>query len=63
MKNKQWWSIAVHTGRHISAGNYIGQCYATYDEIKKALGPWCRIEGNSVRVFGKPTTTSVTHTT
>ena len=54
MKSKQWWSIAVHTGKYISVGNYIGQCHATYDEIKKALGPWCRIEGNSVKVFGKP---------
>lgn len=40
----KWWYISVKNV-------YIGKCQATFEQIKKACGPWCEIKGNHINIF------------
>lgn len=49
---KRWWLIDVQVPGQ--RPRFLGRCYATEADIRKAAGPYCTIQGNHVVIFGRP---------
>lgn len=45
MATKQWWIIDIQIAGKLPV--YLGKCFATYEEIAKACGPYHSRNGNN----------------
>lgn len=47
MDIEKWWVIDVR-------GLFLGRCFATEKDIRLVCGPYIRIIGNYVNIWGRP---------